>query len=175
LYARCSGWERESSKLFPDWPLTRSVMLLQPANVKRSLVDEIGYLEKTGYRASSTPASVRGFFYREDAPVRQKGETIIDNAAPNGRVCKAHGCVLDSVTGRPIPGAVINTWEASTNGKYDVWDKDQQDGNLRGRFTTDANGEYAFYCLKPTPYSLPPDCKYRLKRGCGPSIVQTLT
>ena len=29
--------------------------------------------------------------------------------------------------------------------------------NLRGQFITDARGEYAFYCIKPTPYPVPTD------------------
>jgi catechol 1,2-dioxygenase len=68
-----------------------------------------------------------------------------------------HGQVLDSVTGAPVAGATIDTWEASTNGLYEQQDPNQGDCNLRGRFTTDANGEYAFYCLKPTPYPIPFD------------------
>ena len=29
--------------------------------------------------------------------------------------------------------------------------------NLRGKFMTDSNGEYAFYCIRPTPYPVPFD------------------
>lgn len=42
-------------------------------------------------------------------------------------------------------------------GLYEQQDPDQQDCNLRGKFQTDDNGEYAFYCLKPTPYPVPDD------------------
>lgn len=69
-----------------------------------------------------------------------------------------HGKITDLVTGKGIPGAVFDIWEASANGKYDFQDpENQSDNNLRGKFRTDANGDYHFYCLKPTAYSLPTD------------------
>lgn len=37
-------------------------------------------------------------------------------------------------------------------GLYEQQDADQVDHNLRGAFTTDADGRYSFYCLRPTPY-----------------------
>jgi catechol 1,2-dioxygenase len=42
-------------------------------------------------------------------------------------------------------------------GLYEQQDENQVDCNLRGKFMTDENGEYAFYCLKPTPYPVPFD------------------
>lgn len=68
-----------------------------------------------------------------------------------------HGRVVDSATGAPVEGVMIDVWEASTNGLYEQQDPGQEDCNLRGRFKTDGNGEYAFYCLKPTPYPVPSD------------------
>jgi catechol 1,2-dioxygenase len=69
-----------------------------------------------------------------------------------------HGKVTDLVTGKGIAGAVVDIWEASSNGKYDFQDpENQSDNNLRGKFRTDADGNYHFYCLKPTAYSLPTD------------------
>lgn len=43
-------------------------------------------------------------------------------------------------------------------GLYEQQDPDQPDCNLRGKFYTDGDGKYAFYCLRPTPY---PVCKTR--------------
>jgi catechol 1,2-dioxygenase len=42
-------------------------------------------------------------------------------------------------------------------GLYEQQDENQVDCNLRGKFITDDKGEYAFYCLKPTPYPIPFD------------------
>lgn len=67
-----------------------------------------------------------------------------------------HGTVTDLVTKKGILGAVVDIWQASSNGKYDFQDPENQvDNNLRGKFRTDANGKYWFYCLRPTAYSLP--------------------
>jgi len=77
---------------------------------------------------------------------------------PNGLVTRMHGTITDLVTGKGIPNAVFDIWEASANGKYDFQDpENQSDNNLRGKFRTDEKGEYHFYCLKPTAYSLPTD------------------
>ena len=67
-----------------------------------------------------------------------------------------HGVISDLVTGKPIPGAVFDIWQASANGKYDFQDPENQTpNNLRGKFRADENGKYWFYCYHPTAYSLP--------------------
>lgn len=68
-----------------------------------------------------------------------------------------HGKVVDSVTGEGIEGVMIDVWEASTNGLYEQQDPEQDDCNLRGRFRTEKDGTYSFYCLRPTPYPIPYD------------------
>jgi catechol 1,2-dioxygenase len=69
-----------------------------------------------------------------------------------------HGTVTDLVTKKPIANAVVDIWQASANGKYDFQDlENQTDNNLRGKFRTNAEGKYWYYCLRPTPYSLPTD------------------
>ena len=37
-------------------------------------------------------------------------------------------------------------------GLYEQQDSNQVEHNLRGKFITDAEGRYSFYCLRPTPY-----------------------
>jgi protocatechuate 3,4-dioxygenase beta subunit len=69
-----------------------------------------------------------------------------------------HGKVFDIDTNIGIPNAVVDIWQASANGKYDFQDPENQPpNNLRGKFRTDADGNYRYYCLKPTGYSLPQD------------------
>ena len=68
-----------------------------------------------------------------------------------------HGRIIDAVTKEPVVGAVIDIWEASTNGLYEQQDDEQVEHNLRGRFTTNEEGRYELYCLKPTPYPVPYD------------------
>lgn len=68
-----------------------------------------------------------------------------------------HGTVKCAKTGKPIANATLDVWMASTNGLYEQQDDNQVDHNLRGKFRTDENGEYAWYCIRPTPYPIPYD------------------
>lgn len=68
-----------------------------------------------------------------------------------------HGQVLDFASKKPLVGATVEVWQASTNGLYEQQDPDQAEFNLRGKFKTDAEGRYYFYCLRPTPYPIPYD------------------
>jgi len=38
---------------------------------------------------------------------------------------------------------------------YEQQDVEQPEGNLRGKFKTDAEGTFEMYCLKPGPYQVP--------------------
>lgn len=123
-----------------------------------SLVDEIAHKLVSENGADPTSSSILGPFWSPNAPFRELGGSIIQDPAPNGHPTLMHGKVTDLVTGKGIPNAVFDIWQASSNGKYDFQDpQNQTDNNLRGKFRTDANGEYHFYCLKPTAYSLPTD------------------
>ncbi|KAI9732755.1 MAG: hypothetical protein M1818_007489 [Claussenomyces sp. TS43310] len=122
-----------------------------------SVVDEIAnkIISETG--ADPTSSSILGPFWSPNAPFRELGGSIIQDAH-KGQVALMHGTVTDLVTGKGIPGAVIDIWQASANGKYDFQDPENQTpNNLRGKFRCDENGSYHFYCLHPTPYSLPTD------------------
>jgi catechol 1,2-dioxygenase len=68
-----------------------------------------------------------------------------------------HGQVIDFETKKPLVGADVEVWQASTNGLYEQQDPEQVEFNLRGKFKTDAEGRYNFYCLRPTPYPVPDD------------------
>lgn len=70
-----------------------------------------------------------------------------------------HGRVIDFETKKPLVGADVEVWQASTNGLYEQQDPEQVEFNLRGKFKTDAEGRYYFYCLRPTPYPVPDDGK----------------
>ncbi len=66
------------------------------------------------------------------------------------------GRVMD-VDGTPIAGAEVDVWHASPVGFYENQDADQADYNLRGLFTTDAEGRYSFRTVKPAGYPVPMD------------------
>lgn len=106
-----------------------------------------------------TSSSILGPFWSPHAPFRELGGSICQDPH-KGKVTLMHGKVIDLVTKKGIPNAVVDIWQASANGKYDFQDPENQTpNNLRGKFRTNADGEYYFYCLKPTAYSLPTDGK----------------
>jgi catechol 1,2-dioxygenase len=127
------------------------------------LVDEITYAFNSKANSGATPMAILGPFYRADAPVREKNSSIIVNN-DGGQVVYMHGRVLNCVTKEPIKNALVQVWQASINGLYDQQDPKQTTGNLHGQFRSDENGEYALYCLKPTPYPIESKCEYHVPR-----------
>ena len=105
---------------------------------------------------AATESAILGPFFRHDAPILENESTIV-HGVDDGEITYMHGEVVDLVTKKPVAGAWIDVWQASTNGLYEQQDKDQVEHNLRGKFKTDANGHYGFYCLRPTPYPVPFD------------------
>ncbi|KAK3492539.1 Intradiol ring-cleavage dioxygenase [Neurospora hispaniola] len=124
-----------------------------------TLVDEIAHKIVVEEGLEPTSSSILGPFWSPNAPFRENGGSIIqDGVPPKGRVTKMHGVIRDITTGKPIPNAVFDIWQASANGKYDFQDpQNQTPNNLRGKFKANEKGEYWFYCLHPTAYSLPTD------------------
>lgn len=101
----------------------------------------------------STQSSLLGPFYRDGVKEVEFGADI---ARTEGEPAVFHGRVLDG-DGKPVPGALIEVWQTAANGMYEGQDPDQPEGNLRGRFKSNAAGEYAFRSLKPTSYPIPTD------------------
>jgi hydroxyquinol 1,2-dioxygenase len=56
-----------------------------------------------------------------------------------------------------VAAATVEVWHASTEGYYENQDPSQADMNLRGSFTTDADGHIAFRSVKPAGYPIPVD------------------
>jgi catechol 1,2-dioxygenase len=123
-----------------------------------SLVTEIAnYVQTEDPNYTPTSAAILGPFWSPNAPWRELGDSIIQDKH-EGIVTYMHGVIRDLKTQKPIPGVTFDFWQASSNGKYDFQDPDNQsDNNLRGKYKTDENGEYRLYCLRPTAYSLPTD------------------
>lgn len=123
-----------------------------------SLVTEIAnYVTIDNPEYTPTSAAILGPFWSPNAPWRELGDSIIQ-CPHEGTVTYMHGIIRDLKTQQPIPNVTFDIWQASSNGKYDFQDPEGQvDNNLRGKFKTDANGEYRLYCLRPTAYSLPQD------------------
>ncbi|MDP9936749.1 protocatechuate 3,4-dioxygenase beta subunit [Paenarthrobacter nicotinovorans] len=101
----------------------------------------------------ATEATVFGPFFVDDAPLIDQGGDI-SGGAP-GEPCWVEGTVTDT-DGNPIPNARIEVWEADDEGLYDVQHADGRTYG-RARLFSDAQGNYKFWALKPTPYPIPND------------------
>jgi len=113
------------------------------------LVDAINHRKPTG----ATESTVLGPFYVRDAQDMPFGANIAEGV--DGEPVYFSGKVL-SPDGAPIAGAKLDIWSTDGNGQYDV---QRPGGELRarGRITTDAQGHYAFWTVKPVSYPIPTD------------------
>lgn len=115
------------------------------------LVDAINNRKPSG----ATESTVLGPFHVSGAPHRPLGANIsIDG---KGEPLVATGRVIDT-EGRPIVGAELDVWQSNAEGFYDVQQRGiQPEMNLRGIFTTDADGRFWFRSAKPQFYPIPDD------------------
>jgi len=102
-----------------------------------------------------TQANNLGPFYRAGAPRCENGASIVRSPTPGPRLV-FRGEVRD-LDGRAIAGAGVDVWHPSPVGLYENQDATQAEMNLRGRFTTDANGAFSFRSVKPSGYPVPTD------------------
>ena len=134
----CSDWRQE-------WILLSDVLGVS------MLVDAINNRKPSG----ATETTVLGPFHVSDAPRLPNGADICLDG--KGLRLLVTGRVTDTA-GRPIAGALLDVWQANDEGFYDVQQKGvQPDMNLRGIFTTDAEGRYWFRSAKPRYYPIPDD------------------
>ena len=105
--------------------------------------------------AGATESTVLGPFHMVASPRRALGDTI--DLVGTGPQCVLEGQVL-SADGTPLPGAILDVWQANDQGFYDVQQPDvQPPGNGRGLFTADQDGRYWFRTIVPTHYPIPTD------------------
>lgn len=134
----CSDWRQE-------------FILLSDVLGVSMLVDALNHDRPEG----STENTVLGPFYVAGAPHYENGANICLDG--KGEPLLVTGRVTDN-DGNPIAGATVDVWATNDDGFYDVQQKGiQPDHNLRGVFTTDANGEYSFRTAKPRFYPIPDD------------------
>ena len=105
--------------------------------------------------ATETSQSLLGPFWRLNSPRVANGGSIIRSDTP-GPTMFVTMRVTDR-EGQPIAGADVDIWHSSPVGLYENQDPDQADMNLRGKFTTDADGRIWFRSVKPAGYPIPTD------------------
>lgn len=130
-----------------------------------------------GKSMTVTPANPEGPFY----PIHKQVDldtdlTLIEGHTERaqGEVIKVTGQVLDD-KGLPVEGALVDIWQANTNGRYHHEDDPATtptDPNFQGwgMVKTDAQGRYAFTTIKPGAYMVndewrrPPHIHYKVSR-----------
>src|SRR5258708_31155389 len=105
--------------------------------------------------ATETGAALIGPFWRTNSPKTENGGSIVRSPTP-GPELFVSGKVLDAA-GKPIEGVEVDVWQSSPIGLYENQDDTQADMNLRGKFTTDAQGGFRFRSVKPAGYPVPTD------------------
>jgi hydroxyquinol 1,2-dioxygenase len=65
---------------------------------------------------------------------------------------------ITDIDGEPIAGATLDCWQNATAGLYAVQQPGVQSAeNLRGIYTTDADGTYELRTIRPAAYPIPDD------------------
>ncbi len=104
-----------------------------------------------------TESEIVGPFYRFGAPFRSR---LVGPDEPGDRLVLT-GTVLSSDCRTPLPGALIEIWQANNAGLYDT----SKPGNfteatsfhLRGMLYTNENGQYEIETIVPGRYPVPPN------------------
>jgi protocatechuate 3,4-dioxygenase beta subunit len=105
--------------------------------------------------ATETASALLGPFWRMNSPHTPNGASIVRSQTPGPALFA--DCWIRDPQGRPIAGVEVDVWQASPVGLYENQDPDQTDMNLRGKFTTDADGKFSFRSVKPAGYPVPTD------------------
>jgi catechol 1,2-dioxygenase len=104
---------------------------------------------------TETSQNLLGPFWRLNAPRVENGGTIVRSETP-GAPLFVSGCVVDRDR-QPIAGAEVDIWHASPVGFYENQDPGQAEMNLRGKFTSGADGRFWFRTVKMVGYPIPTD------------------
>jgi catechol 1,2-dioxygenase len=139
----------ETGHMCTEW--RQEFILLSDVLGVSMLVDAINSRRPKG----ASENTVLGPFHISGAPEYEMGANICLDR--RGEDMLVRGRILDT-EGRPVAGARIDVWQANDEGFYDVQQKGlQPDFNLRGVFTTGADGRYWFRAVKPRFYPIPDD------------------
>jgi len=123
------------------------------------LSDVLGFsalVDMINTRGGATEGSNLGPFYLEESPRMALGADL--SGGREGVCVLVRGQVRDTL-GNPLPGAVIDTWQADATGTYPIQEQErgQDKYDLRGIFTADDKGEYYYTTVLPKPYTVPYD------------------
>ena len=101
-----------------------------------------------------TEYTILGPFHRPDAPELPLMGNIAENIPGEPAIVKGR---VVAPNGSPIPNTTLDVWQSDAEGFYDLQMPNISSMALRGKFHTNADGEYIFRTIKPAFYPVPHD------------------
>lgn len=103
---------------------------------------------------AATPATVLGPFHIQGSPEFDFGGDMSDGVP--GTPLYLYGTVRD-LAGNPVSGAVLDIWQADTEGAYESQVPDVDEARLRAKYTTREDGSWCVRTIAPKGYTIPMD------------------
>jgi catechol 1,2-dioxygenase/hydroxyquinol 1,2-dioxygenase len=128
-------------------------------------------------RELGSQSSLLGPFYREGVPIMPNGTQIVEK--PTAEEIVVYGKVIAN-DGTPLAGALVQIWQTSERGWYDLQERNGESMDMRGNFLTEADGSYYFRTVRPKGYSIPMDgpvgalVQMQKRHGMRPSHIHCL-
>jgi catechol 1,2-dioxygenase len=126
-------------------------ILLSDTTGVSMVVDLINHRKPAG----ATESTVFGPFYRPGANELAAGANMAA-ADTSGVPALISGRVLDP-SGTPIEGALLDAWQANSEGFYDSQLATHDTLQMRGKYRTDLDGRFLVRTTRPVAYQIPTD------------------
>lgn len=106
------------------------------------------------FAANTTPATVLGPFHIDGSPPAEFGHDMSDGL--QGSPLFITGKVTD-LDGNPIPGAILDVWQADADGIYEAQIPDIDEARLRAKYQAREDGTFCVRTIAPRGYTIPMD------------------
>ncbi len=126
-----------------EWPLFLDVWI-------EHVVEDVATSHREGNKGS-----IEGPYYVPNSPERGAKGAIPMREDEPGTPLVWKGQIR-STDGTPLAGSV-QLWHADSNGFYSQYAPGLPEWNLRGTFSTDADGNFEITTVRPAPYQIPTD------------------
>ncbi|MFG2301216.1 dioxygenase [Actinacidiphila glaucinigra] len=106
------------------------------------------------FAPQATPATVLGPFHIDGSPAAPYGFDMSDGIP--GTPLFVTGKVTD-LEGKPVPGAVLDVWQADADGAYEAQLPEIDEARLRAKYRAREDGTYCVRTIAPRGYAIPMD------------------